>query len=284
MSEEQADYITVAMELLKGETSVAISPPSRRVERRGRKMVEVEEPAYVKFSTDFKSELADLDVYALKVLIYIGLSIGFETGTAYPGVRKIAENTKMNKDTVTRAVAELEEKGFLEVWRRDGGSNIYRPTRYFSIGETVLPERTPLDGLSAQKPELSDENVKLSDGGRVKRSQPDKQESNKKGDLVDAILVYQKDNTPLTEFERVFGFGSLPWYSNSVWDKFAKFILARHDWFADYVAWRAGEGKYNAFSNKKIRENPRAFMDTGYPEFEVRNFRLEPASAKRHKL
>src|SRR5574341_2414961 len=67
------------------------------------------------------------------------------------------------------------------------------------------------------------------------------------------------------QFEKVFGFGTLPWGSNTVWTKFQKFVVARHmadpGWMADYVAWRKDGGKYMAYSNRKIRENPAAFMD-----------------------
>jgi DnaD/phage-associated family protein len=189
--EQQGEYTTM-QEIEEGlamfgkgyedQPSVVVEPPRRRLERRGKQMLEVEEAAYVKFSTDFKSELADLDVYALKVFIYIGLSINFETGTAYPGIRKIAKETKMNKDTVAKAVEELEGKGFLRVSRRDGSSNIYKPECYFAIGETVPSGRTvpkPSDAgakLSDENSQLSDENSQLSDGSRVKRAQPDKQE------------------------------------------------------------------------------------------------------------
>lgn len=153
--------------------AVTIEPPKRTIQRRGKKMVEVEEPAYVKFSTNFKNEIADLDVYALKVFLYIGLSISFETGTAWPGVRKIAAETGMNKSTVIKAIEELETKLFLKVWRRDGESNIYKPDCYFAIGESVPRNRTVDEGLSGENTELSGENVKLSGGGRVNHAQQD---------------------------------------------------------------------------------------------------------------
>lgn len=155
--------------------AVTVEAPRRTMQRRGQKMVEVEEPAYVKFSTDFKSELADLDVYSLKVLIYIGLSIGYDTGTAFPGVRKIAKETKMNKGTVVKAIEELEEKGFLQVWRKEGGSNTYKPACYFAIGDGVPRSRT-VDELSDESDELYGENAKLYGGSRVNRAQQDKQE------------------------------------------------------------------------------------------------------------
>jgi hypothetical protein len=99
-------------------------------------------------------------------------------------------------------------------------------------------------------------------------------EEKTKPDILDGILAYSHPHDEmdsLHDFERTFGFGALPWYSNTVWDKFAKWIIkqAGAGWFADYVQWRNGDGKYKAFSNKKIRENPAAFMDTGYPEYEA---------------
>lgn len=89
----------------------------------------------------------------------------------------------------------------------------------------------------------------------------------------DLLEGEKKKEQAFIEFESTFGFGTLPWNSNSTWDKFAKFIIkcAKDDpgWPADYVQWRAGDGKYKAFSNRKIRENPQAFIDTGYPEYDA---------------
>lgn len=177
MSEQQGNYEAA---------SVVIEPPRKRIERRGKRMQEVEIPAFVKFSTEFKSELADLDVYALKVFLYIGLSINFETETAFPGVRKIAADTKMDKDTVSKAVDELEEKGLLQVWRREGASNIYKPALYFAIGDSVPPRRT-VPQLSPAEPELSrengklsPENTKLSPDSRVNRAQQEEQDLKQK--------------------------------------------------------------------------------------------------------
>jgi DNA-binding MarR family transcriptional regulator len=160
---EQEDSLNNARAMMGWDDppSVVVEPPRKITVRRGKKMVEHDEPAWVKFSTDFKSELISLDEYSLKVFIYIGLSVGFETGTAYPGVRLIAKETGMNKDTVQKCIADLEENGFMEVYRREGNSNIYKPTRFISIG-TVPPDRTPNAELSGQKHELSGENAELS--------------------------------------------------------------------------------------------------------------------------
>jgi hypothetical protein len=81
------------------------------------------------------------------------------------------------------------------------------------------------------------------------------------------------ENNAHLEFERAFKFGTLPWDSNTTWTKFHKFVIKLYvtdqNVFKDYVMWRDGDGKYKAFSNRKIRETPAAFMDTGYPEYEA---------------
>lgn len=85
--------------------------------------------------------------------------------------------------------------------------------------------------------------------------------------IDDAVLANDARNT----FEKVFGFGALPWSSNDVWTKLEKLVVQGYKdnpgWIAQYVLWRNGDGKYTAFSNRKIRENPQMFIDTGYPEF-----------------
>lgn len=181
--------------------SVVVEPPTRRTERRGKKMVEVEEPAWVKFSTDFKNELAEMNEYSLKVFIYIGLSVNFHSGEACPGVRKIAEDTGMNKDTVSKAIANLAATGFLTVHNREGRRNIYKPTRYISIG-TVRPERTPKHKLSDAMQKLSDENTKLSDASRVKSAQQEEQEEQ---ELKDRATPKATDIPEVVLFHSVTG-------------------------------------------------------------------------------
>jgi hypothetical protein len=80
-----------------------------------------------------------------------------------------------------------------------------------------------------------------------------------------------KDEAPKM-FEKAFGFGKLPWYSNKDWTQFAKFVIDIYKRdklaFGNYIVWRAGDGKYTGMSNKQIRMNPKVFMDTGWLDFE----------------
>lgn len=182
--------------------TVVIEPPRTYTGMKRGKMVEIQEPAWVKFSTDFKGVLVDLDEYSLKVFIYIGLSVNFETGVAFPGVRKIAEDTGMSKNTVTKAISILEEKGFLTIWREDGTSNVYKPTRYISIGRTVPQDGTPEPELSQDDKELSHENPELSHDSRVNNAQLEEQEKpeltqeeiEQANNKVDAILRLNRNS------------------------------------------------------------------------------------------
>jgi len=162
MTEPKGDYVTQeevadAAEMLGAgydHPTMIVEAPRKITVRKNGRNVEQEIPAWVKFSTEFKTELADLSEYSLKVFIYIGLSVNFDTGVAYPGIRKIAKDTKMDKDTVSKAVADLEEKGFLTIQKRDGNSNIYKPVRFITIGRGVPSDRTPAE-LSGENAEPS---------------------------------------------------------------------------------------------------------------------------------
>jgi hypothetical protein len=72
-------------------------------------------------------------------------------------------------------------------------------------------------------------------------------------------------------FESAMGVNPWPWASNKTWEKFARWVEKEFrtdsESFARYAAWRKSEGKYNAMSNNKIRQNPEMFMDTGWPTF-----------------
>lgn len=97
----------------------------------------------------------------------------------------------------------------------------------------------------------------------------------KNKDMLDGILEAEKQAHPekaaQIAFEEALGFGSLPWDTRREWQKFSKWVTKIHQadpqiWKA-YAAWRKGDGKYQAMSNNKIRQDVQAFVDTGYPTF-----------------
>lgn len=231
MSEEQAEYLTDAMEMMGAgydHPTVVIEPPRTITARHNGRMVEVEEPAWVKFSTDFKKELKQLDEFSLKVFLYIGLSVNWKTGEAWPGVRKIAEETGMNKDTVTRAVESLEAAGYLEVCRRDGSSNRYKPVRFISVG--VRSGRTV---LSDEKTELSDENVKLSDASRVNLHNKINKNNQNNGGKPPVSLAAEEIEQATRKADAILGLAN-PADPSKAWvgrDKIRPDLLHYADWY-----------------------------------------------------
>ena len=82
-----------AMEMLgKGYDHPAVEIEQERtvIQRRAGKLESIDRPAFVKISTAFKQELATISGDALKVWLFISLSINRHTNKANPGLRTIA--------------------------------------------------------------------------------------------------------------------------------------------------------------------------------------------------
>ena len=125
------------------EPAVRIEPVRTVIERRNGRMEEVERAAFVKISTAFKPEMKNIDEIALKVWLYIALSVNRNSGKANPGLRTIAENCGFAVNTVRAAVDRLENKyNLLIVYRNEKKYNIYEPASYVSANKTVSPDNT----------------------------------------------------------------------------------------------------------------------------------------------
>ena len=136
--------------------SVVIEPPHVVMERRGNEFQEVITPAFVKISTDFKGELAGVDEIALKVWLYIALSVNRYSGKANPGLRTIAQGTGFAINTIQSALKRLEnDYKLLTVDRESRKYNIYEPVAFVSANrkEPVSPDDTVQ--ISVSDPEAS---------------------------------------------------------------------------------------------------------------------------------
>jgi DnaD/phage-associated family protein len=138
MTEEETQD---AMEMLgKGyeHPSVVIEPPHVTMERRDNAFKEVITPAFVKISTDFKDELATIDEVALKVWLYIALSVNRYSGKANPGLRTIAKGTGFAINTIQAALKRLETTyNLLTVDRESRKYNIYEPLAFVSANRNT---------------------------------------------------------------------------------------------------------------------------------------------------
>ncbi len=141
MSEDQADYVTDALEMIGTgyDPAAVIEQPTRRlVLREG--LGEEWTVAWVKLSTAFKPHIKELRGAPLAVWLFISLSIN-NKGVAFPGIRTIAEDTGYSHQGVLDAIKTLEEKGYLTVRRGERKFNIYEP-EFAAIGRTNEPSGT----------------------------------------------------------------------------------------------------------------------------------------------
>jgi DnaD/phage-associated family protein len=145
-NEQAPDYIKDALEMSGSgyETAVEIESPRTVIQRRNGRNHEIERAAFVKISTAFKPEMKDIDEIALKVWLYIALSVNRNSGKAHPGLRTIAEECKFAVNTVRAAIDRLENKYFLlTVHRNEKTYNIYEPVEFVSVKkETVSADDT----------------------------------------------------------------------------------------------------------------------------------------------
>ena len=206
MSEEQAEYIAEAKEMLGNgytHSPLEIHPAQTVISRRGWGMQEEVIPAFIKISTDFKAELKLIDATSLKVWIFLALSINRNTEQAHPGIRTIAEACGMGQNTVIAAVKDLERVGLLTVNREDRKYNIYEIPAYVSannktasITEAVAQTASVNDQTASVNDKtasvsrrLNQSNQREPENTRAPLSQENLEKANKK---VDALLKQEK--------------------------------------------------------------------------------------------
>lgn len=275
MSEEQAEYLTDAMQMIGAGYSIEIEQARTVISRRAGKMVSEDRPAFVKVSTSFKQELPNISGDALKVFLFIALSINRNTGRANPGLRTIAAGVGMAINTLQKVLKELEDLQLLTVDRESRRYNIYETPEYISANKaepTVSSFDTDHQSVSnqAQSVSNSDQTVSSTRGKNLLN-----QSNQREPDILDAVLEFAKidhvRHNAYISFESALGFGKLPWDDRPEWRRLGKFV--RHIFSQDelafkrYSVWRKGEGKYQAMSNSKIRQHPDMFIDTGWPTF-----------------
>jgi len=252
------------------------------------------------FETEFR-DLQDNEGNTTKaataklVLLALADHANDEGEGAYPGLTKMELKTALSRPAIINTYDALKHNGiiFLVGQSKRNTNNYTINTRSFPRANGDSKPALLVNSITEDsKPSLPEvvNPVYPNHPLTVIKTSPvlTEKEIQQVNAKVDAIIAngQNKDWTEiLHNFERVFGFGELPWYSTGVWEKFAKFLIkSGGQWFADYVAWRNGDGKYKAFSNKKIRENPAAFMDTGYPEYEASKMYRSPDQPQRGSM
>ena len=94
------------------------------------------------FQIDFKS---GKPVYLQLVdqIRYAAASGGLRTGEPLPGIRPLAEELRVNRNTIAKAYAELESQGVIETLPGKGWFTYFRlygPTQAYFDRSWVLPD------------------------------------------------------------------------------------------------------------------------------------------------
>lgn len=234
------------------------------------------EPEWTQVPNKFFDMLPEMEASeALTTLVLIRETYGYHRESCKMSISKLAKAAGISEGSVKNGAEAAEARGtFRRVnpgekttaeWELITGATITPPTIDGGEGQPLTQQPPTID------PQLG---VKELNKERVKENLPLDWmiQSGQEITQADADRERIKQEAPI-KFEEAFNFGKLPWSSTKQWEAFEKFVVKIYtsdpEVFTDYVKWRDGDGKYKAFSNKKIRENPQMFMDTGYPEFEA---------------
>ncbi len=200
-----------------------------------------------------------------------------EDGWCWPSQLTIGEDLGKGRQTVNEDIAALVELGYLEKHARfndDGSqtSNMYRllfdtPTPTPPVGTSGHPPSEPADtNVPIERPTLtSSEKKKILDNADPAWALSAGVELTQ--EAVDKNRI--EEEAKIT-FERDMKFGALPWSSTRSWEKFENFVLKEFEKdnliFAKYKTWQQNEGKFQAMSNRKIKERPEDFIAC-WPDF-----------------
>lgn len=233
-------------------------------------------PNYTQTPNDFFAMLPDMTEAELRVtLVMIRQTFGFHRDGFKMGVTKLADAAGLSRQGALDGAKAAEERGTFRRTNPDAITEAEWELVVDDPSSQLIPPLNPVEG--SPQPSRGQVGVKE----RIKKDSKSLLSSMPLGWQVahgatvtqEQVTAAQLPHSATIEFERAFGFGTLPWSSNTTWAKFQKFVTKVYasdpNVFKDYVEWRKDGGKYKAFSNRKIRENPAAFMDTGYPEFEA---------------
>jgi hypothetical protein len=254
------------------------------------------EPNYTQTPNDLFAMLPDMSEAELRVtLVAIRETFGFHRDGFKMGVAKLAKAAGLSRQGALDGATAAEKRGTFRRTNPDAITEAewelvvtLQPVDPQPVDTPLNPVDAPLQpvegspqsgrGQAGVKESINkdiEENKDLKNNGAFPEMPLEwKLLHNQEVTEQDLDASRAKDEAPKM-FEKAFGFGSLPWRSSRVWEKFEKFVVAIYmqDRFAfgNYVIWRAdaskGGGKYTAMSNKQIRLNPQIFMDTGWPDF-----------------
>lgn len=227
---QEEDSTENAMEMLGAgyeHPSLELHPPQTVIRRRGWEMQEEVIPAFVKISTAFKKELPSISGNAMKIWLFIALSINRNTEQAHPGIRKIATSCSVSQNTVTSCIKELEGLGLLSVNREDRKYNIYEMPDYVSANSKTA-SKNDTDTKTASIPvKTASKKQQTASTSRGLTREPDKPDNTPANSKIINYSLLQKVSE---DFKLGMKMLQAPWETNKKgWQSFPRWLLEQEE-------------------------------------------------------
>lgn len=127
MSEQQAEYVTEAMELLNGEPAAEIHPPKTIKVLSDAGLIDYKVWGWVKTSTQFIYHIKKLKGAKLAIWQVVSLMID-EDGECKLTIAEIAELAGYSYSETHASLAELDRMNYLSIDKTSGRKSMYAPS------------------------------------------------------------------------------------------------------------------------------------------------------------
>lgn len=279
MSEDQAEYITDALEMMgAGYDKAAIIERPRKTHAIGDAgLEEYQLFGWVKMSAKFCAHIKKLRGAKLSIWLCLSLNID-EDGECRLTQKELCAMTGYSHTEVIDSVTELNEMGFLSV-DRSGKKNLYKPV-FVAKGKGKNPlvkklDSTPADSLESSPSYINSVPTSIKKKKEYTLTESDYEQVNT---TVNAIIAGSIDPQILREkqaidaFESAFGV-ERPWNwypaktsEEKTWRDFRAYVVEKYEadpqCFTRYVTWRNQKYSKGTMSNLAIKRNPQDFPDS----------------------
>lgn len=193
MSEDQADYVTEAMEMLGAgyDNAAEIHPPKTIKVLRDFGLEEIKVWGWVKTSTQFIYHIKKLKGAKLAIWQVIALSID-ENGNCTLPIRTIVNLSGYSRSEVIESLKELGEMGYLSISKQSGRKSMYEPN-FAARGEsdpsrkTTRPDQYLTDPSSFHR-EKTRPSIKEKKKESLKGGEPAQPKTPKASDFPELVL------------------------------------------------------------------------------------------------
>lgn len=244
-----------------------------------------DEPNHTQTPNKFFDMIPDMGEAELRVtLVMIRHTFGYHKENFKMSMQKLADASGMSRQGAINGALAAEERGIFKRANPESQKEAEWELNLLPVNDVDMSTSLTVgvnDVDSTCNPSLQQSGVKENykenkEETRIPSNMPlDWYIHNELPIPEELTRIAQLDGLATGEFESALGFGQLPWDSVTGWQAFKKWVVKIYQsdpqTFRKYAEWRTGKGKYDAMSNKQIRQAPSQFIDTGYPAFMAHN-------------